>query len=243
MNKKLNSFLKTFSSRVDLYSVRLLVLTLFLLSFSVGCENQFEERIIDPMDKTIALTFDDGPDPVYTAMILDVLKEKGVKASFFLVGNKMKQNPKVTERIYKEGHCMANHTMTHVSLLGKSFSSVSKGILQTEKMLDSICGGSSKLFRPPWGEITKEQKVSLKKLGFKIILWDVNSEDFKAKITVNDIVYNVMKGAGDKRIILFHDSDYLGKAARKNTALALPQVIDFLKGMGYHFVTISEMED
>jgi len=207
-----------------------------------SCENQVIENVV-VTDKTIALTFDDGPDPANTDLILDVLKERDVKATFFLVGKKIKQYPLVTERIFEEGHCLANHTYTHIDLKGKSFRNVYLSILQTEQIIDSICGKSIKIFRPPWGHITSEEKVDLKKFGFKIVLWDVNSKDYSPNIKVNEIINNVMAGVGDKKIVLFHDSDYLCKESRKNTALALPQIIDLLKEKGYRFVTIDEMNN
>lgn len=215
-----------------------------ILTFTIAnsCENILIDGVVGA-DKTIALTFDDGPDPVNTDLILDVLKEKDVKATFFLIGKKMKQFPSVTERIFKEGHCLANHTYTHIDLNGKSFRTAYLSILQTEQILDSICGKTLKIFRPPWGHISSEEKVSLEKKGFKIVLWDVNSKDFKSNISVNEIINNVMAGVGDKKVVLFHDSDYLSKASRKNTALALPQIIDLLKAMGYRFVTIDEMDN
>ncbi len=215
-------------------------LLIFIIASS--CENQLMENVV-VTNKTIALTFDDGPDPINTDLILDVLKEKDVKASFFLIGKKMKQYPSVTERIFKEGHCLANHTYNHTDLNGESLSNVFLSILRTEKMLDSICGKTLKIFRPPWGHITSEENVNLKKFGFIIVLWDVNSKDYKPNITVNEIINNVMAGVGDKKIVLFHDSDYLCKASRKNTALALPQIIDLLKKKGYRFVTIDEMDN
>ncbi len=228
-------------TKTKMFSFKILCLALFLMLIC-SCQTQFIENI-DAPDKTIALTFDDGPDPLYTDMILDILKEKDVKATFFLIGNKIVQNPKVTERIFNEGHCLANHTYTHINLFDKSYDEVFKSIQQTEQILESVCGESLKIFRPPWGHITKEQKDKLKKSGFKVVLWDVNSKDFKSKISVNDIIYNVMEGVGDKKIVLFHDSDHLSKANRKNTALALSQIIDLLKDQGYSFVTISEMDD
>lgn len=226
--------------KVKFSQIKLQYLVLLLIFFC-SCENQFVESV-DIYDKTIALTFDDGPDPVNTDLILDVLKEKEVKATFFLIGKKMKQYPEVTERIFEEGHCLANHTYSHTDLKGKSFKNVYLSILQTEQILDSVCGKTLKIFRPPWGHITSEEKAGLKKFGFKVVLWDVNSKDFKPNISVNEIINNVMAGVGDKKIVLFHDSDYLCKASRKNTALALPQIIDLLKEMGYHFVTIDEMQ-
>lgn len=218
------------------------VLLLPVIILTNSCENKLIENVV-VADKTIALTFDDGPDAIYTDMILDVLKEKDVKATFFLIGKKMKQYPLVTERIFEEGHCLANHTYSHTDLKGKSFRNVYLSVLQTEQLIDSICGKTMKIFRPPWGHITSEESINFKKFGFKIVLWDVNSRDFIPNITVGEIIKNVMAGAGDQKIILFHDSDYQCKASRKNTALALPQIIDLLKEMGYRFVTIDEMDN
>jgi len=175
-----------------LYLLRCWFLALFpiFILFS-SCENQLVENVV-VTDKTIALTFDDGPDPVNTDLILDVLKEKDVKATFFLIGKKMKQYPLVTERIFEEGHCLANHTYTHTDLKGKSFRNIYLSILQTEQIIDSVCGKTMKIFRPPWGHITSEENVNLKKFGFKIVLWDVNSKDYNSNIKVNEIISNVM---------------------------------------------------
>jgi len=233
--------MKQLTTNLFLYKCWFLAPFLILVIAS-SCENQLIENVV-VTNKTIALTFDDGPDPINTNLILDVLKEEDVKATFFLIGKKMKQYPLVTERIFEEGHCLANHTYTHTDLKGKSFKNVYLNILQTEQILDSVCGKTLKIFRPPWGHITSEEKTGLTRFGFKIVLWDVNSMDFKPSITVNEIINNVMSGVGDKKIVLFHDSDYQCKASRRNTALALPQIIDSLKEMGYRFVTIDEMEN
>lgn len=224
-----------------LFSVGRQAFVLLLAVFLMGCENQFMENL-DISEKNIALTFDDGPDPVYTSEILDILKEKDVKATFFLLGNKMKQNPRLTERIFEEGHCLANHTYSHIDLKEKPLKEILSEIQQTEQIIAGVCGESKKLFRPPWGHITSSEKGALTKSGYKIVLWDINSRDYRPGISVNDIVDNIMKNLGDNRIILFHDADYEGKASRKNTARALPIIIDFLKVLGYKFVTVDEIK-
>lgn len=228
-------------SKNKLYPFRIHRFALLLIFFCFGCEYQFIENI-DTNGTSIALTFDDGPDPIYTEMILDVLKENDVKATFFLVGNKLKENPGIAERIFEEGHCLANHTYTHIDLKKKSFKEIYSEIQQTEQLLVNICGVSSKLFRPPWGHITSSEKQALEKYGYKIVLWDVNSRDYKSGITVKEIVNNVMKNIGGNRIILFHDSDYQCKNSRQNTVLALPEIIGFLKSLDYNFVTIDKMK-
>ncbi len=227
-------------SKNKLHPFRIHRFALLLIFFCFGCEYQSVENI-DTISKSIALTFDDGPDPLYTGMILDVLKENDVKATFFLVGNKIKENPGIAERIFKEGHCIANHTYTHIDLKKKSFKVIYSEIQQTEQLIMNICGVSPKLFRPPWGHISTSQKEELEKYGYKIVLWDVNSGDYKPGVTVNEIVSNVMKNIGGNKVIVFHDSDYQCKASRQNTVLALPEIIGFLKALGYNFVTIDKM--
>lgn len=228
--------------KYKIVSHKLQCLALLLIFFSLGCEKEFIESPVT-IGKSIALTFDDGPDPIYTEKILDVLKEKGVKATFFLVGDKIKQNSSVVERMFAEGHCLANHTYTHIDLKKKSFKDAYSEIQRTEQLIVDVCGKSPKLFRPPWGHITSSEREALNRYGYEIVLWDLNSKDYVPKITVDEIVANVMKNIGGNKIVLFHDSDYLGKAGRQNTVLALPQIIDLLKQMGYRFVTIDQMDN
>jgi peptidoglycan/xylan/chitin deacetylase (PgdA/CDA1 family) len=218
---------------------KVLILFLFLAGI-IGCEKQYKDIQINS-GKTIALTFDDGPDSKYTPLILDILKEKNIKATFFLIGNKMKKYPEITERIFKEGHCLANHTSNHVHRKGLQFRDVYKNVLKTERIIDSVSGGSLKLFRPPWGQITREQRDSLTLAGFKVILWDINSRDFSVKATANEIIERVISLAGDNKIILLHSADYAGKESRMNTVRALPKIIDLLKSKGYSFVTVNEI--
>ena len=231
--------------------VRDLILILTIVVFT-GCEKQNRDNQINPVNvngnkgypvKAIALTFDDGPDNLYTGLILDILKEKDVKATFFLVGNKIKENKKVASRIFTEGHCIANHTSDHSKLPGKSLGEMYKNIMKTEKIIDSICGKSQKIFRPPWGLITKEQKNWLSKLGFNTILWNIDSKDYSVKYNSEMIVNKVIREAQKNRIILLHSADYAGKQSRMNTVQALPRIIDILRKQGYVFVKVDEFVD
>jgi len=226
----------------NIFSHRLRNLVLFLIIvFFTGCDKEIIEKPAEPV-LSIALTFDDGPDPAYTAMILNILKEKDVKATFFCVGNKMKKYPKITKRIFDEGHTIANHSTDHSNMTKKSFKDAYKNILQTEKIIDSLFGSSQKLFRPPWGKITKEQNDSLSKKGFKVILWNINSKDFAdQKYSPNMILDIVIHEAQNNDIILFHDSDYKGKESRMNTVIALPKIIDILRSKGYVFKKAEEL--
>ena len=231
--------------------IRNLVFILLILFLS-SCEKQYTTKIDSTEDvinsesqnrypNKIALTFDDGPDKVYTELILNILRDKNVKATFFLIGNKMMECPTVTKRIFSEGHCIANHTRNHFKLPGKSFKEVYKNMMWTEKIIDSVCGGSLKLFRPPFGKIRKEQRDNLSKYGFKVIMWDINSKDYDKKYSPDRIVNKVISEARNQAIVLFHSADYAGKESRTNTVEALPKIIDLLKSKGYSFVKINEI--
>lgn len=98
------------------------------------------------------------------------------------------------------------------------------------------------MFRPPWGHITISEKYALKKYGYKIVLWDIDTGDYKPNISANKIIKNVIENIGGNKIILFHDLDYQSKASRQNTVSALPDIIDSLKVLGYNFVTIDKMK-
>ena len=236
--------LSVFKTLFFLHQFRILILILVVFILA-GCEKQIIDLKPEPTLLTlntslpapsVALTFDDGPDPAYTGMILNILKEKNVKATFFCVGNKLKKYPKVAKRIIDEGHTIANHSTDHSNIAKKSFKDAFKNIMKTEGIIDSMFGSSQKLFRPPWGKITKEEKDSLYAHGFKVILWNVNSKDFADhKYSPYMIVDIVLHETKDNDIILFHDSDYKGKASRMNTVIALRQIIDVLRAKGFDF--------
>jgi peptidoglycan-N-acetylglucosamine deacetylase len=229
--------------------LRDLILIFSIILFS-SCEKQKIQNpnstenylnLSDPLQevKFIALTFDDGPDNVYTPLILDILKEKNVTATFFLIGDKMNKYPEVTKRIFNEGHVLANHTTNHLRLPGKSWSQVLDNFIQTEKIIKSFCGTSQKLYRPPFGLITNNQKERLSKLGFKLIYWNVNSKDFVKDTSIEDIINNVVNGAGNNKVVLFHCSDFGDKKCLMNTVLALPRIIDKLRSQNYVFVKVN----
>jgi peptidoglycan/xylan/chitin deacetylase (PgdA/CDA1 family) len=223
---------------------------LFSIAFFSSCEKQ---NILNPLNKIdyinvldtiaevkyIALTFDDGPDNKFTPLILDILKEKNVVATFFSIGNKMKEFPEVTRRIVAEGHCLANHTINHLRLTEMPLEVITDNLLQTEKIIESFGGGSQKIFRPPFGLITKKQTESLTDLGYRVVLWNLDSKDFVKKATVDNVVDNVVNGAGNQKVVLFHCADYAGKRSRMITVMALPKIIDKLRSRNYVFVKVS----
>lgn len=222
------------------------LLLIIRIPFFAGCEkdyiNNAPTEILVSDAPCIALTFDDGPDPVYTGMILNILKEKNVKATFFLVGNRMKRFPNVTRRIFDEGHTIANHSTDHIHLGKKSFKDAYVDIMKTEKIIDSMCGKTMKIFRPPFGSFTKAQKDSLTRRGFKVIMWDIDSKDFAPKThTVEMTIDIVISKAQNNSVVLFHSADYADKRSKMNTVHALPRIIDILRNKGFVFKKAEEI--
>lgn len=185
--------------------------------------------------KTVALTFDDGPDSLYTPLILNILDEMQVTATFFDIGQKILKYPDIVKRAHREGHLIANHTFNHLYLPGKSFERIIRNIDRTERIIDSVCGYSAKLFRPPWGAIEQAQKDSLESLGYRIVMWDIGTtKNYDVSSIVSNIVDNVAPG----KIILLHDSNEGNKLDRMVIVNALPAIIEGLRAKGYTFVTV-----
>jgi len=190
-------------------------------------------------DPTIALTFDDGPDSLYTVQILDILKEKNIKATFFLTGKHIRQYPLVVKRIVNEGHSVGNHTYSHLYISTSSDSLVNSELATTQHLIDSICGSNLKLFRAPWGAITQEQLQRLSRRGYKHVSWTIDTRDFER--TSEEILKSVMEHQQDKGIVLMHSADYSDQQSRAETVKALPQIIDRLRSeYRYRFVKVEE---
>jgi peptidoglycan/xylan/chitin deacetylase (PgdA/CDA1 family) len=191
----------------------------------------------------VALTFDDGPDPVYTPKILDVLAEKDVKATFFLVGSHAAKYPSIVERIHAEGHAIGNHTNSHRSLVPLSKAATYGEIMMAEEAIEAVTGEKPTLFRPPRGVYSKYARELLKEKRYTIVLWDISSQDWE-ETRHTDIINNVMKRVQPGSIVLFHDSGNVISSSggnRTNTVKALPMIIDRLMEKGYGFLTVDEM--
>ena len=194
-------------------------------------------------EKVVALTFDDGPDPQYTSEILDILKEKNVPATFFVVGKQAERYPKLLCRCLAEGHEVGSHTYTHSNLYRRTGEKVWAEISRNSDTIEEITGQAPKYFRPPRGLYDEQVLAACTSLEQRLILWSISSEDWmepSAKHIVRRISQKVHPGA----IILFHDGggfvhNYGGD--RSSTVKALGQVVDLLHAVGYRFVTITEM--
>jgi cellulose synthase/poly-beta-1,6-N-acetylglucosamine synthase-like glycosyltransferase/peptidoglycan/xylan/chitin deacetylase (PgdA/CDA1 family)/spore germination protein YaaH len=197
----------------------------------------------------VALTFDDGPDPLWTPKILDTLKQQGVHATFFIIGENAIAHPDLMRRIVAEGHDIGNHTFTHPNLGEVPLLVANLELNATQRLVESLTGRSTRLFRPPYfGDAEPtipaevEPIVAAKNLGYLTIGLRVDGEDW-AQPGVDAIVKNVVGGvlnpSEDVRgqIVLLHDSG----GDRAQTVAALPLLIAQLKAKGQTFVTVSEL--
>lgn len=191
-----------------------------------------EERIVLPQEETkkIALTFDDGPHPLYTPKLLEGLKERQVTATFFVTGENAALYPELIEQMQKDGHIVGNHTYHHVQLSSVGEEIFLQELMETNRVLEGILEEEVVYVRPPFGdwEKTIEQEINM----FPV-LWDIDPLDWCTANT-EQIVKRVLGKAEDNAIILLHD-EY---ATSIEAALA---IIDELQQEGYEFVTVEQI--
>ena len=176
-------------------------------------------------EKELFLTFDDGPHPVHTPIVLHLLKQYNAKATFFCIGNNVRQFPEIYKRILQEGHSVGNHTYNHINGKKTNDELYITDVIDAEKYVDS------KLFRPPDGSITGFQANVLTQRSYKIIMWTVLSGDFDVKVTKEQCAENVILKSKAGSIIVFHDSE---KAASK-MIFALSELLSSFAKRGYTF--------
>lgn len=186
-------------------------------------------------EKKIFLTFDDGPIPEVTPWVLDVLRTHNIKATFFCIGDNIRKHPEVFKQIVSEGHQVANHSFNHLNGWKTDSEKYIKNVLEAENEIAKHTTTSLKLFRPPYGKIKPKQSYKLRKLGFKIIMWDVLSIDYDLNLLPENCEQNVMQHVTSGSIIIFHDSI----KASKNLSGSLSSVIEKLLKSGYSFETIN----
>lgn len=152
--------------------------------------------------KKMYLTFDDGPHPVATPLVLEALRKYKASATFFCIGKNVAAHPDIYKQILSEGHAVGNHTYDHLNGWKTSDKKYFDNILQAANYIDS------RLFRPPYGRITRFQaKQASEKLGLTVVMWSVLSADFDIEITPQKCWRNVQRSAGNGSIIVFHDSE------------------------------------
>lgn len=180
--------------------------------------------------KTVYLTFDDGPNNIYHPLILDILKNYNIRATFFLIGNNTLRNPDVAKRTDAEGHIIANHSLTHPFLPNLSPQQITYELSQTDIVLKPVYNQNISLFRPPYGGVNLYVRDISKQLGLKLMLWDVDPRDWTEPDT-NELVRRVVDNVQDGSDVLLH-SNHL------STVKALPKIIETLKSRGYSFGTL-----
>lgn len=197
----------------------------------------------------VALTFDDGPDPVWTQQILDILKEKNVKATFFIIGQNAEYYPGLVQKILDEGHDIGSHTFTHPNLADTSPGVMALEMNATQRLFQAITGRSLRLFRPPYlGDAeptTSDELVPIQQaqaLGYVTVGLHIDPDDWQrppADVIISRTLAQLADTNTDRRgqVVLLHDSG----GDRSETVKALPQLIDILKAKGYEFVPVSQL--
>lgn len=195
-------------------------------------------RGVQTTNKIVALTYDDGPHPVFTPEILRVLDKYHVKATFFMIGSRMEQYPWLVREVIARGHAIGNHTYSHppdfkLSPTGQIDFEIDK----CEDVIRQLCGTSPRLFRPPKGLVSNNMLALAMTKGYETVLWTVCADNHNAptpEAMAKRVISRVRPGA----IILAHDGMY---PMRWRDVAATPLIIEGLLKQGYRFVTVPEL--
>ena len=193
--------------------------------------------------KLVAFTFDDGPHPEFTIKLLELFKEKGIKATFFVTGSNIEKHKQLIIRMIKEGHELGNHSYSHKNLIFKKKNMIREEIEKTDSFLRELGVKGEIHFRPPFGRLLFAASSVLVSLKKKVIMWNVPTKDYKEN-DPNVILNRIYKRIKPGSIIVLHDSgiEISGKKIdRQATIDAVKVLIDELPKMGYEFRTVSEL--
>lgn len=210
-----------------------LCLMLFLAGFWKNGEAWEADADVDAdigEEKRIAITFDDGPHRLYTPKLLDGLKERGIHATFFLVGENIGNNEALVKRMAEEGHLIGNHTFSHVQLTKMKKEDACREVQQTNERICAVTGAPVLYIRPPYGSWNDELQAEI---PMTVTLWNLDSEDWKSQNT-GKIVELVESEAKEGSIILLHD-------IFDTSVEAALRIVDDLTVQGYTFVTVDEL--
>jgi peptidoglycan-N-acetylglucosamine deacetylase len=179
------------------------------------------------VDKTIYLTFDDGPIPVVTPFVLRTLKKFNAQATFFCIGDNVQKHPEIYQQVVQEGHKVGNHTFNHLNGWKTDDAEYINNIAKCADLVHS------NFFRPPYGQ-GKRSQYSILNTQYSIIMWDVLSGDFDELITAEKCLKNVIKYTRNGSIVVFHDS----LKAFPRLEHALPAALDYWHRQGYRFAAL-----
>lgn len=195
-------------------------------------------------DKTIYLTFDDGPTPEITDWTINQLQKYNAKATFFCIGKNIEKYPEIFQKIIEAKHTVGNHTHNHLNGWKTSPQDYLTNFTQANQTISNNFNKysksqknstqTSKLFRPPYGKISLKQSKKIRKEGFKIIMWDVLSADFDTTISKKKCLKNVIENLKEGSIVVFHDSE----KANKKLRYVLPKILEYYSEKGYTFKSI-----
>lgn len=189
-----------------------------------------------PGEKLIALTFDDGPWPVTTEQVLDILHQHGARATFFWIGKNLERFPRIAQKVLENGHAVGDHTWSH-RYGPVSAAAAAKEIDSTERVIAQDSEAATRLFRPPGGNLKNGLVHYALAHGYTVVMWSVSSADTDPKAPWTAFAENVLKGARPGTIVLMHD----GGGNRSRTVQALPVILEGLQRQGYRFVTVPEL--
>jgi peptidoglycan-N-acetylglucosamine deacetylase len=197
-----------------------------------------------PKGKEILLTFDDGPDDKYTPQILDILKKENIHATFFVVGINAENNLKLIKQEYNDGHEIGNHTFLHPNLAEVSNARVEFELNATRRLIESVTGHSTVLFRPPYNADSEPENmqeilpiIEAKKHNYYTVGESIDPQDWQPNVSADSILSRIINEQSLGNIILLHDAG----GDRSQTVKALPKIIEYFRARGYSFVTVSSL--
>ena len=191
--------------------------------------------------KAVALTFDDGPSPVYTPKIMALFKKYQAHSTFFVMGHRVEQYPGLVQALIKAGHEVGNHSFNHPRFTEIAQPSREQELERTAVDLNLLgCPPSQRLFRPPYSAYDERLKTYLAHTHRRLVLWSLDSGDWRG-LAAPAIIENVLSRVRNGSIIIFHDSDENALADRHPTVEALSIILPALKAAGYRLVTVSEL--
>jgi peptidoglycan/xylan/chitin deacetylase (PgdA/CDA1 family) len=196
-----------------------------------------------PQEHAVALTFDDGPSPRYTAPILSLLKRYGARGTFFVQGCRAEKYPGLVRAELRDGNEVGNHSFDHPRLTGADQRTREQELERTSLDLDLLgCPCTQRLFRPPYSAYDSRLVRYLAHTNRKLVLWSLDSGDWRG-LDAPTIVENVLGRVHNGSIIIFHDGDETSRADRRPTVAALARILPALRAAGYRMVTVSELVD
>ena len=201
-------------------------------TMSVSSDSVRSQSISDEVRPVVALTFDDGPNASSTPILLDGLKERKVRATFFLIGENVEkgENEKIVKRMYEEGHLIGNHTYTHCNLSKLETGEAKKELEQTDTVIEKITGKQPAFARAPYGELPVDSEQDLNRM---YIGWTVDPLDWMTE-DAGAVVKTVVEEINPGDIILLHD-------CYPSSVQAAIRIVDLLQGKGYEFVTVDHL--